>query len=367
MNLNDWVASHQSQFGSEYETLFAQSVLPKVPELRLEAITVQYPFKDIDRNQRYCDFVIQESDTVRIAIEIDGYDKRGTGMGMSHADFIDWQRRQAALTSQGWYVLRFANKDVRDEPQRCAEHISLLLRRSRAQLQNRSLSDEDKKRLDELNQKQNKQFEQLSQQSVSTQKAVKAMAALVLLLALAVVWQSGVFTSKQPPATAQVASFPVSQQPLAATAAVVTPPPPPTHIAQATQVVAKPPKQSPPVQQQSTPEPLPLSGVSSCDNPISWQNVRQHIGSTVSVTGPVMAVAQKEGVRGNPTWIEVGAAFPNPNRLKIVIWIEDKHRFPMVMPGVLDGRNVCITGLVSDYKGVAQIVMRDARQFSLQQ
>lgn len=80
-----------------------------------------------------------------------------------------------------------------------------------------------------------------------------------------------------------------------------------------------------------------------------------------------MTVAQKEGFRGNHTWVEVGAAYPNPNRLKVIVWIEDKPRFPMVMPGLLDGRNVCITGLVTDYKGVAQFVMRDAGQLSLSQ
>ena len=37
------------------------------------------------------------------------------------------------------------------------------------------------------------------------------------------------------------------------------------------------------------------------------------------------------------------------------------------MPGLLDGQNVCITGLVTDYKGVAQIVMRDVEQLSLSQ
>lgn len=110
---------------------------------------------------------------------------------------------------------------------------------------------------------------------------------------------------------------------------------------------------------------MPLGA--SCENPINWQNVGQHIGNTVSVRGPVMAVTQKEGIRGNPTWIEVGAAYPNPKRLKVIIWIEDKPRFPMVMPGMLDGRYVCITGLVTDYKGVAQIVMRDAGQLFLSQ
>jgi DNA/RNA endonuclease YhcR with UshA esterase domain len=39
----------------------------------------------------------------------------------------------------------------------------------------------------------------------------------------------------------------------------------------------------------------------------------------------------------------------------------------MVMPDVLDGSNVCITGLLTDYKGVAQIVMRDAGQLGLSQ
>ena len=365
MNFTNWIANHQGQFGSDYEVLFAETVLPWVPELHFEAITVQYPFKDLDRNQRYCDFVIQEGDAVRIAIEIDGYDKRGTGMGMSHADFIDWQRRQAALTSQGWYVLRFANRDVRDEPQRCAEHISLLLKRSRAKLQNRGLSDEDKQRLDELNQKQNSQFEQLSLQTVSTQKAVKAIAALVLLLALAVVWQSGVFSSKPAPLVTQEAASTKAHQPALLVPEQAPPQPPPTTPAK---LPAKPDKRPPPEQPPQTyPQQQAMPLGASCDNPISWQTVGQHIGNTVSVHGPVMAVTQKEGIRGNPTWIEVGAAYPTPSRLKVVIWIEDKPRFPMVLPGLLDGKNVCITGLVTDYKGVAQIVMRDAGQLSLLQ
>lgn len=61
-----------------------------------------------------------------IVIEVDGYDKRNTGQGMSHDEFFDWQQRQAALTTAGWHVLRFANRDVRDHPQRCQRYIELL-------------------------------------------------------------------------------------------------------------------------------------------------------------------------------------------------------------------------------------------------
>jgi len=127
MTFSEWIEANKPSFGSHYEVLFAESVLPLTSAIGFDDITIQYPFRDIDRKQRYCDFVISENEDVRIAIEIDGYDKRGTGSGMTHSDFIDWQRRHAALTSQGWYVLRFANRDVRDQPERCAEHINLIL------------------------------------------------------------------------------------------------------------------------------------------------------------------------------------------------------------------------------------------------
>jgi hypothetical protein len=94
-------------------------------------------------------------------------------------------------------------------------------------------------------------------------------------------------------------------------------------------------------------------------------NISAHADAKFPV-GPG-AVTQRDGIRGNPTWIEVGAAFPNPKRLKVIIWIEDKPRFPMVISGLLESKNFCITGLVTGYKGVAQIVLRDAGQLSLSQ
>ena len=196
MILNEWLKINKPNFGSSYETLFAETVLPLVPELSFDAISVQYPFQDRDRKQRYCDFVIQENDDVRIAIEIDGYDKQGTGMGMSHADFVDWQRRQAALTSQGWYVLRFANRDVRDDPKRCAEHISLLLKRSRSKFQHKGLSAEENERLAALTKTQNNTIEHLTKETSVMKYTVTAFTALILVLVMVIVWQSGGMASR---------------------------------------------------------------------------------------------------------------------------------------------------------------------------
>lgn len=76
--------------------MFAENVLSGEQCLNLSTVTAQYHFSDFDGGNRYCDFVIQEC-WIRIAIEVYGYDKRNTGQGMIYDDFVDWQRRQAAL------------------------------------------------------------------------------------------------------------------------------------------------------------------------------------------------------------------------------------------------------------------------------
>ncbi|WP_040436716.1 DUF559 domain-containing protein, partial [Melaminivora alkalimesophila] len=122
MTLDHWLAAHEQNFGSKFERLFAVEVLAKVDGLDLGQVDTQYPFTDLDGRTRYCDFVIREHG-LQIALEVDGYDKKNTGQGMSHEDFVDWQRRQAALTAQSWYVLRFANRDVVNEPERCRRYV----------------------------------------------------------------------------------------------------------------------------------------------------------------------------------------------------------------------------------------------------
>lgn len=189
MSLALWVKKNHSKFGSDFELLFVKTVLPLIPELELDAISVQYPFKDADGRQRYCDFVIKEGDSVRIAVEIDGYDKRGTGTGMSHNEFVDWQRRQAALTAHGWYVLRFANRDVRDWPERCAEHIRLLLKKLRGKSRNQDLTAQEKARLDELAVAQTMKIDHLKKETGIMKTTVMAFTALILALVLVIVWQ----------------------------------------------------------------------------------------------------------------------------------------------------------------------------------
>ncbi|WP_150787632.1 hypothetical protein [Pseudomonas fluorescens] len=99
-----WLRKHASRLQSPFEQLFVRNVLAHVPGIDLDSVDTQYCFTDTEGGTRFCDFVIQEGETLRIAIEIDGYDKAGRGAGMSHAEFVDWQRRHASLVAQGWDV-----------------------------------------------------------------------------------------------------------------------------------------------------------------------------------------------------------------------------------------------------------------------
>jgi very-short-patch-repair endonuclease len=314
MNLQEWLLKNKTSFGSDYEALFAKNVLPLVPELSFDSISVQFPFNDIDRKQRYCDFVIMEEGDIRIAIEIDGYDKRG--IGMSHQDFVDWQRRQAALVSQGWFVLRFANRDVRDHPNRCAEHISLLLKRERSRAKNKELSPDDKKKLEQLTTAQQTEISNLHKETSIMKYTIMSFTAIIGFLVLAFVFQGGNYFSPSVQ----------SNQVMAATSVMLG---------------------------------------STCESPLDWRYASENIGKTAAIKGPIVRVSYKEAVKGAPTWIEVGATYPNTDRLVLIVWGHNRDKFTELLPHQLEGKNVCAIGLIEQYKGIPQVELKLSSQIQL--
>jgi very-short-patch-repair endonuclease len=115
-----------------YERRYVEEVLTRVANLDWGAVNPQTPFNDADGRRRYIDFTITEGDFVRIAIEVDGYDKTGQGHGMSRREFADWSRREQAIVSAGYRLIRVANTPVDREPERCARTVELVLKRERA-------------------------------------------------------------------------------------------------------------------------------------------------------------------------------------------------------------------------------------------
>ena len=133
MTWHDFIRQHREVLAksSRFELLFAEAVLPRVIGLDPATVHPQHSFRDDDGRRRRIDFAIVEGEHVRLAIEVDGFDKRGRGEGMSKDEFSDFLGREASLTRQGWTVLRFSNLQVRDQPDRCVLQITESLWRAR--------------------------------------------------------------------------------------------------------------------------------------------------------------------------------------------------------------------------------------------
>ncbi|MEN1940799.1 hypothetical protein WCE39_06820 [Luteimonas sp. MJ174] len=380
MDVTVWLACNGHHLkGSLYEEMFVQNVLTRVRELDFRALSAQYRFMDDDGRTRYCDFVIQEGEGVRIAIEVDGYDKRGTGHGMSRSDFLDWQRRQASLVAQGWRVIRFANVDVRDNALRCAELLGLLLRDERSKeshsrsleqrireletaqqlkvaeerasygeerkelellkaelvqaRQTRKLSQEESRRLEELEQAQ-LQVKMLERETNIMKTTIWAFT-LLLVVVLVLVFQGRVPSNDQAAAGRDVSQLQGAQVAADLDAAA------------------------------ARAQPAPSLAGSSCEQPLPWGMARDHVGKVVAIAGPVVRVGIRDDVRGRPVFITMGQAFPSRQRVDLVIWQDTRSEFLPLLEQGLEGRDVCAFAEVGQREGIPQLVLRDRSELKL--
>ena len=386
MDLEAWLAKNRHLLAdSPYEVLFVTNVLSRLPELDVTALRAQLPFVDDGGRSRYCDFVIQEGTGVRIAIEVDGFDKRGTGQGMTKWEFVDWQRRQASLVALGWRVIRFANTDVRDEPGRCAELLGLLLREVRTQeshslgLEQRirelerdsarrvaeqradygentagelnrlrgellrakqaaKLSDTERQRLHELEQTQ-LVVQALEKEASIMKTTIWALTALMSVLRV-------LFFLGRPAGTGSAQETAAVRPPSAETA---------LEREAAGRGMTVHPRAA---------EPTSLAG-SSCSQPLPWSEARGRTGSVVAIAGPVTRVAIRDDVSGRPVFMTVGQPFPSRQRVDLVIWGRDRARFQTLLDAGLEGRDVCVFARIDDRNGVPQIVLGNSVELQL--
>ena len=85
---------------------------------------------------------------------------------------------------------------------------------------------------------------------------------------------------------------------------------------------------------------------------------KRQAGATrpVRLKARVASVTFARKSNGRPTFINLGFAYPNPNRLTLLIWGNDRINFPAPPERMFKvGQLVCAQGFVTRYDGVAQI------------
>jgi len=86
----------------------------------------------------------------------------------------------------------------------------------------------------------------------------------------------------------------------------------------------------------------------------------QHIGETATVCGVVASSRYLSTSRSKPTFLNLGKAYPDED-FTIVIWPDDRPKFGHPEDKYLH-KNICISGQISSYKGVPQIIAKNPDQ-----
>ena len=100
-------------------------------------------------------------------------------------------------------------------------------------------------------------------------------------------------------------------------------------------------------------------------NAISGEDASNHIGERVTVYGPVVDTHYASTSNGQPTFLNIGKSYPASDRFTIVIWGSNRHKFPSSPETYYSGKTVYVTGLITTYKGAAQIEASSPSQIAV--
>lgn len=96
---------------------------------------------------------------------------------------------------------------------------------------------------------------------------------------------------------------------------------------------------------------------------ITAAEAKAHAGEVQNVCGHVVGATYALRSRGQPTFVNLDKPYPN-QIFTIVIWGSDRPKFGTPEIDYRD-KNICVTGKITIYRGVAEIVANDPKQVSV--
>ncbi len=94
---------------------------------------------------------------------------------------------------------------------------------------------------------------------------------------------------------------------------------------------------------------------------IKLDDVNKHIGDSVKVCGKVYGIRQVATAKNEPTFINLGGAFPN-QLLTVVIWNDVRKTFEKAPEELFKDKEICVVGKVELFRERPQIVLREKGQ-----
>ena len=102
---------------------------------------------------------------------------------------------------------------------------------------------------------------------------------------------------------------------------------------------------------------------SQAQNSITAIEARNHVGEKTTVCGQVASIHFAARSRGTPTFINLDKAYPD-QVFTVLIWGNDRPKFGTPEQNYR-GKSICVTGKISEYRGVPEIVAYEPSQIKI--
>jgi hypothetical protein len=102
---------------------------------------------------------------------------------------------------------------------------------------------------------------------------------------------------------------------------------------------------------------------SAAQKKLTASEAKNHLGEVGTVCGVVASAKYAAGSRGRPTFLNLDEPYPR-EIFTVVIWGSDRSKFG-APEGAYFHKNICVSGEISQYRGVPQIVANDPKQIGL--
>ena len=102
------------------------------------------------------------------------------------------------------------------------------------------------------------------------------------------------------------------------------------------------------------------AAVAGAADPLRPEEAADHIGEQAQVCGIVASAKFATQSRGQPTFLNLGRPYPN-HIFTAVIWGSDRPAFSYP-PESLQGKRICVEGLLTEYRGKPQIIVSHPSQ-----
>ena len=109
---------------------------------------------------------------------------------------------------------------------------------------------------------------------------------------------------------------------------------------------------------------LLFSVIAFSQTTVKPEDAAKHVGDSVIVCGKVADAAFVESMENSPTFLNLGATYPN-QLLNLVIWKDQRDQYDPAPEQFYINKNVCVTGKIEMINDLPQIVIYNKRQIKI--